>query len=70
MESKIKYGHLGDKDDLVIIDLRDASYIQDNKVIGGVILLLANKSLTRVLPIHWKSKQIKRVSHSSKDAEL
>ena len=46
-ESKIKYGHLGDKDDLVIIGLGDASYKQDDKAIGGVILLLANSSFTK-----------------------
>ena len=50
-ESKIKYGHLGDKDDLVIICLGDASYKQDDKAIGGVILLLANSSFTKSSPI-------------------
>ena len=68
-ESKIKYGHLGDKDDLVITGLGDASYKQDDKAIGGVILLLANSSFTKASPIYWKSKQIERVCHSSKDAE-
>ena len=32
-ESKIKYGYLGDKDDLVIIGLGDTSYKQDDKTI-------------------------------------
>ena len=45
-ESKIKYGHLGDKEDLISIGLGDASYKQDDKGVGGVILLLANSSLT------------------------
>ena len=68
-ESKKKYGHLGDKDDLVVIGLEVASYKQDDKAIGGVILLLSNSSLTKASPIYWKSKQIERVCHSSKDAE-
>ena len=68
-ESKIKYRHLGDKDDLVVIGLGDASYKQDDKAIGGVILLLANSSLTKASPIYWKSKQIERVCYSSKDEE-
>ena len=68
-ESKIKYRHLGDKDDLVIIGLGDASYKQDDKAIGGVILLLANSLFTKASPIYWKSKQIDQVCHSSKDAE-
>ena len=62
-ESKIKYGHLGDKDDLVLNGLREASYKQDGKEIGGVILLLANSSFTKASPIYWKS------NHSSKDAQ-
>ena len=40
--SKIKYGYLGDKEDLVAIGLRDSSYKQDDKAVGGVNLLLAN----------------------------
>ena len=34
-----------------------------------MILLLATKDMTRVSPIHWKSKIIERVCHSLKDAE-
>ena len=68
-ESKIKYGYLGNKEDLVIIGLGDASYKQDDKAVGGVILILVNSSLTRASPIYWKSKQIDQVCHSSKDAE-
>jgi len=51
-ESKIKYGHLGDRDDLLIIRLGDESYKQDDKAIGGVILLLANSSFTQASPIY------------------
>ena len=53
----------------MIIRLSDASYKQDDKAVGGVILLLANSSFTKASPIYWKSKQIDRVCHSSKDAE-
>ena len=68
-ESRLKYGYLGEKEDLVIIGLGDASYKQDDKAVGGVVLLLANSTFTRASPIYWKSKQIERVCHSSKDAE-
>ena len=68
-ESLIRYKHLGDTDNLVIVGIRDASYKQDDKTIDGVILLLANSSLTCASPIYWKSKQIERVCHNSKDAE-
>ena len=32
--------------------------------------MLANENMTRASPIMWKSKQIDRVCHSSKDAEI
>ena len=54
---------------MVIIGIGDALYKQDDKAVGGVILLLANSSFTKALQIFWKSKQIERVCHSSKDTE-
>ena len=69
-ESKIKYGYHGDVDHLVIVGIGDASYKQDDKAIGGVLIFLANSSLTRALPIYWKSKQIEQVCQSIKDAEM
>ena len=68
-ESLIKYEHIRDADDLVIVGLGDASYKQDDKAISGIFLFLANSALTRASVIYWKSKQIERVCHSSKDAE-
>ena len=65
----VKYEHLGDADDLVIIRIGDASYKQDEKAVGGIFLFLANSSLTHAAPIFWKAKQIDRVCHISKDAE-
>ena len=68
-ESKIKYSHIGDREDLVIIGVGDASYKQDDMAVGGVILLLANSLFTKASPIYWKSKQVEMVYHRSKDAE-
>ena len=67
-ESRIKYSHIGDREDLVIIRLGHASYKEDDKKVGEVILLLANSSFTKASPIYWKSKQVERVCHSSRDA--
>ena len=47
----------------------DASLKVEDKAIGDVLLFLANLSMTKALPIYWKSKTITRVCHSSKDAE-
>ena len=68
-KSLIKYEHLGDADDLVIIGVGDASYKQDQKAVGGIFLFLSNSSISHAAPIFWKTKQIDRVCHSSKDAE-
>ena len=39
------------------------------KSVGGMLMLLADKNLTKASAVMWKSKQIERVCHSSKDAE-
>ena len=57
-ESRVKYEYI-----------RDASFKQDDKAIGGIFLFLANLSMTHAAPIFWKTKQIDRVCHSSKDTE-
>ena len=68
-ESKIKYKHILDKGDLMVVGIGDASLKTGDKAVGGVILFLTNSSMTRASPIYWKAKQIDRVCHSSKDAE-
>ena len=47
----------------------DASFKTDDRSVGGMLILLGNEDLTKASPIMWKSKQIERVCHSSKDAE-
>ena len=68
-ESRVKYEHIGDKDNLMIVGIGDTSLKTGDKAIGGVILFLTNSLMTRASPIYWKAKQIDRVCHSSKDAE-
>ena len=63
------YGRVGDKEDMQVIGMVDASYKSDEKSIGGMLIVIANGNMTRASPIMWKSKQIERVCHSSKDAE-
>ena len=67
--SKVKFSRIGPKDDLMVVAIMDASFKVDDKAIGGVLLFLANSSMTRASPIYWKSKTISRCCHSSKDAE-
>ena len=47
----------------------DASYKVDSKSIAGMIIALTNKDMTKASPLMWKTKQIVRICHSSKDAE-
>ena len=54
---------------LQVTGIGDASCKSNQNTIGGILLMLAAKDLTRVSLIYWKSKQIDRVCHFSKDAE-
>ena len=46
-----------------------SSYKWDDKSVGGNIVLLSSKTSKQMMPVFWKSKQIARSVHSSKDAE-
>ena len=60
---------IGLKDDLVTLGIGDTSFKSEEKAVGGVLLFLSNSSMTKVVPIYWKSKTISRVCYSSKDVE-
>ena len=51
-DSRLKYERIGDKEDLIIVGVSDASFKTDDKSVGGVFLFLANLTLTRVAPIY------------------
>ena len=68
-ENKIIYRKIGDRENLQVVGIVDASYKPDDKSIGGMIIVLTNENMTKASPLMWKAKQIDRVCHSSKDAE-
>ena len=68
-DSKLKYERIGEREDLIVVGIGDASFKTEEKAVGGVFLFLADSEMTRAAPIYWKAKQIDRVCHSSKDAE-
>ena len=68
-ENKIIYRKIGDRENLQVVGIVDASYKPDDKSIGGMIIALTNENMTQASPLMWKAKQIDRVCHSSKDAE-
>ena len=68
-KNKVVYSKVGDKEKLQIIGIVDASYKSDEKSIGGMLIMIADEKMEKSSPIMWKSKQIDRMNHSSKDAE-
>ena len=68
-ENKVIYGKLGEREELQVVGIVDASFKPDEKAVGGMIIVLANKDMTKASPLMWKAKQIDRVCLSSKDAE-
>ena len=68
-DSKLKFKKIGDRDNLMIVEIGDMSFKSEEKAVGGVFLFLTYSEMTKAAPIYWKSKQIERVCHSSKDAE-
>ena len=47
----------------------DASFKSDGPSVGGQLIMLGNKTTSKVSPLFWKSRQIKHVCHSAKEAE-
>merc|ERR1712115_637982 len=68
-ENKIIYRKIGDRENLQVVGIVDASYKPDDKSIGGMMIVLTNENMTKASSLMWKAKQIDRVCHSSKDAE-
>ena len=66
----MKFARIGPKEDLVILGMGDASFELEEKVVGGVLLFPSHSSMTKAVPIYWKSKTISRVCYSPKDAEM
>ena len=63
------YSKVGEKEKLQLLGIVDASYKNDEKSVGGMMIMIADEKMTKASPVVWKSKQIDRVCHSSKDAE-
>ena len=60
---------VGNKEDLIIRSLCDASYFATESAVQGEILLLANTKTDAVSPLLWKSRTIANTCTSSKEAE-
>ena len=56
-------------ENLEIIGIGDASYKCDKKSVGGDLIFIKEAHSNRASLVYWKTKQIQKVTHSSKDAE-
>ena len=54
-ESKVMFQRVGQKEDLCVIGVCDASYHHDDNLVGGEMIMLGNKKTEDVSPIYWKS---------------
>ena len=68
-ESDVFQRKIERKEELQIVRIGEASIKTDEKAVGGVLLLLVNKEFIKESPLHWKTKHIERVCHSSNDVE-
>ena len=55
-ENKVVYSKVGEKEKLQLIGIVDASYKNDEKSVGGMMLLIADEKMTKASPVMWKSK--------------
>jgi predicted metal-binding transcription factor (methanogenesis marker protein 9) len=69
-QNKIVFSSLGKPEDLMIYEFSDVSYNTDTRSVGGQIIMLGNVKNDCVTQLLWKTKIIKKVYRSSKDAEL
>ena len=68
-ESRVMFKRLGDKKELCVTGVSEASYKNDDRSVAGEIIMLANERNMDISPIYWKSGVIKRVCMSPKAAE-
>ena len=67
--SKIVYKPVKSKENLVIYGMGDALYKAGEKAIAGQFIFLGNEDVDFAMPVFMKTKLIKRVCKSLKDAE-
>ena len=68
-KNTVVFRKIGEKEDLCLIGITDASYHQDQNAISGEIILIGNMKTKAVAPIYWKSGVIRKVCLSPKAAE-
>ena len=65
-ESRVMFKRIGNKEDLCVIIVCDASYHHDDKSVGGEMIMLGSKKIDAVSPIYLRSRFIIRYVHCQK----
>ena len=68
-ESKVLFTRIGEKDELCVIGVSDASYHYDDRSVAGEIIMLGSKKTENAAPLYWRSGVIRKVCISPKAAE-
>ena len=59
---------IGNKDELSVIGVSDASYHHDDRSVAGELIMLGNQKTGKAAPIYWRSGEIRNVFVSPKAA--
>lgn len=51
-DRRLKYERIGEKVDLILVGVSDASFKTYDKAVGGVFLFLASSTMSRSVPIY------------------
>ena len=60
---------IGEKQELCVSGISDASYHQEGNAVSGEMILLGNKKNVAASPLYWKAGVIRKVCLSPKAAE-
>ena len=46
-DGHLRFGKIGEREELIVVGIRDASFKTEEKAVGGVFLFLSNKEMTK-----------------------
>merc|ERR1712074_471854 len=64
--NKVVFKKIGEKGEICVSGVSDASYHQDENAVSGEIILFGNKATTAAAPLYWKAGVIRKICLSPK----
>ena len=68
-DNVVVYSAVGAREELVVKNMSDASYLKARDSVGGSLVMMGTANSHKLVPLYWKSKGITKISTSTKDAE-